>query len=240
VAGSKVARKRVQATRFFLALGGSLLRVYRGLIFAGYLLRHDERLRALLRSRSPAVFACWHQDFPQTLGYLSLWNPRRRTFALASASRDGGMAAAGAEAMGFQKTVRGSSAGGGASALRKLQRLAASGRPTSVAIVADGPRPPARDLKPGVLHLARETGLPLWLVRTSWHPDPSLSRTWARFHLPVPWARGVVVADGPIHVDPGLDRDGLERLRAEVGARLNALAERGDRLAVEVHGKRTP
>ena len=38
-----------------------------------------------------------------TIGWLSRWNPRRRSYVLASASRDGGLAAAAAEAVGFRE-----------------------------------------------------------------------------------------------------------------------------------------
>ena len=213
--------KRLLASRLALALVGVASRLYRRICFGGYLLSHDPRLETVLRGRDPVVFACWHQDFVMTVGYLSRFNPRRRSFVLASASRDGGLAAASAEALGYRRAVRGSSAAGGASALRELQRLGGGARPASLVVVADGPRPPARDLKPGALHLARETGFPLWLVRTSWHPDPGMERTWARFHFPKPWARGVVLADGPIAVPPDLDRAGLELLRLDVKRRLS-------------------
>jgi len=234
--GSRLS-KTLLASPLARALANVALRSYRAIAFGGYMLRHDRRLLRLLRTKQPVVFACWHQDFLQTMGYLSRWNPRRRTYVLASASRDGGLAAAAAEGVGFREAVRGSSAGKGASALLRLQRLATGPRPCSVAVVADGPRPPARDLKPGALHLARETGLPLWLVRTSWYPERVFARTWARFHAPRPWSYGVVVADGPIPVPRDLDREGLERLRLDIAARLDALAARGDRLAARVHGR---
>jgi lysophospholipid acyltransferase (LPLAT)-like uncharacterized protein len=236
--GRSTLGKRALASPLARAAAYVGLRAYRGFVFGGYLLRHDRRLLRLLRSRTPVVFACWHQDFPQTMGYLSRWNPRRRTYVLASASRDGGIAAAAAEGVGFREAVRGSSAGGGASALLRLERLAKGPRPCSIAVVADGPRPPARDLKPGALHVARDAGLALWLVRTSWHPEHVLERTWARFHLPRPWSQGVVLADGPIAVPKDLDRDGLERLRAEVATRLDALAARADALAARLHERK--
>ncbi|MFV1959137.1 MAG: DUF374 domain-containing protein, partial [Planctomycetota bacterium] len=146
-----------------------LIRVYRWWIFGGFLFRHDWRLLALLRTRRPAIFACWHQDFPFTLGYLSRFHPRRKTVVLASASRDGGLASAAARGVGYRRAVRGASARRGAAALLELRRLLRRGD-LSVAVVCDGPRPPARRLQPGVLHLARATGHPLWLLRTSYHP----------------------------------------------------------------------
>jgi lysophospholipid acyltransferase (LPLAT)-like uncharacterized protein len=230
--------KRFLESRVARVLTGVLLRLYRAFHFSGTLFRHDPRLLSLLRSRRPAILACWHQDFLYTVGYLSRWNVRRRSYVLASASRDGGLAAAAAEAVGFRRAVRGSSARGGARALLALHRLAARGD-ASVAVVCDGPRPPARELKPGVLHLARETGLPVYLVRTSYHPARVLERTWARFLLPSPFARAVALADGPIHVASDLGREGLERLRRALERRLDDLAARADRLvATPAPGRR--
>lgn len=227
-----VSTKRFLQSRAARVLTGWLVRGYRTTMFASFLFRHDPALRRLLKSKEPVLFAVWHQDFVHTLGYISLYNVRRPTHVLASASRDGGLAAAAAEGAGFRRAVRGSSARGGAGALLKLHRMAKEGR-TSFAVVCDGPRPPARVLKPGVLHLARDSGLPLWLVRTSYRPVKELSRSWARFHLPMLGARAVCLADGPIHVAPDLDRAGLERVRVEVEERLNRLADRAD-AAVDV------
>lgn len=208
-----------------------LLRLYRWFVFGTFLLRHDPRLMALMQTRKPVILAVWHQDFVYTLGYLSRWNPRRKTYPLASASRDGGLAAAAAEGMGYRRAIRGSSARGGPKALLALTRLLQRERDVSVAIVCDGPRPPARVLKPGVLHLAQSSGRPIYLVRTSYSHTKVLEKTWARFHVPIPFARGVSLTDGPIHVPPELDRDGLEALRVDLEQRLNALAERADTLA---------
>lgn len=223
--------KRFLESPLARALVGLAVRAYRPLLFGGTRTLVDPRLTRLMRSKEPAVFVCWHQDLLLTVGYLSRFGVRRRAHALASASRDGGLAAAAIEALGFQPSVRGSSAGRGASALRRLERLATDRRPASLVVVGDGPRPPARDLKPGALHLARTSGRPIWLVRSSWWPDRRLERTWAKFHLVRPGTAGVIVADGPIWIASDADREELERVRLEVKGRLDALAERGDALA---------
>ncbi len=221
--------KELLASRGARALVRPLMVAWRWAQFGGARLRHDPRLLELLRGREPALFGVWHQDFLHTCGYLSRWTRHRPTRVLASASRDGALMAAAAQAVGFRGAVRGSSARGGAEALRALERLARE-RAHSLLVVCDGPRPPARELKPGLLHLARASGLPIWLVRTSWSPALVLRRSWARFVLPSPFARGVVCAEGPIHVASDLSREGLEALRCALEARLNALAARADAL----------
>lgn len=223
--------KRVLAWPGTGTLVGAFLRFYRWFIFGTLLMRHDRRLLRVLRSPKPVLLGTWHQDFVFTFGYLSRWNPTRKTYPLASASRDGGLAAAAAHGMGYRRAIRGSSARAGPKALLQLTRLLRGDPRASVAVVCDGPRPPARALKPGILHLAQTSGRPIWLVRTSFRDVVMLKRTWARFHLPLPFKRGVCLADGPIHVPSDLDRDALEALRLEVEVRLNALADRADDLA---------
>jgi hypothetical protein len=210
------------------ALVVSFLRWYRWFVFGTFLLRHDRRLLRILRSREPVIFAVWHQDFVYTFGFLSRWNPRRKTYPLASASRDGTLATVAAEGMGYRRAIRGSSARGGRKALLQLTRLLRADPVASVAVVCDGPRPPARVLKPGVLHLAQTSGRPIWLVRTSYSITKVLERTWAQFHVALPFSRVAVMADGPIVVPSDLDRAGLEALRQEVEERLNDLADRAD------------
>lgn len=211
----------------------SFLRWYRWFAFGTFLFRHDPRLVALLRSDEPVIFAVWHQDLVHTFAYFSRWNPRRKTYPLASASRDGGLAGAAAEAMGFRPAIRGSSARGGRKALLQLTRLLNRDPTASVGVVCDGPRPPARVLKPGALYLAKTSGRPIWLVRTSYSSTKVLTRTWAKFHIPLPFSRAVCLADGPIYVPPDLDRAGMEALRVEVEGRLNALADRADELVAD-------
>ena len=210
------------------ALIVGFLRWYRSFVFGTFLFRHDPRFLALMRTDEPVILAAWHQDFVHTFAYFSRWNPRRKTYPLASASRDGGLASAAAEGMGFRRAVRGSSARGGGKALLQLTRLLQEEPDASVAVVCDGPRPPARVLKPGILHLAQTSGRPIWLVRTSYRPVKVLTRTWADFHVPLPGARAACLVDGPIHVPPDLDREALEALRVDLETRLNALAERAD------------
>jgi len=211
----------------------SFLRWYRWFAFGTLLFRHDPRFLALLRSDEPVLLAVWHQDLVHTFAYFSRWNPRRKTYPLASASRDGGLAGAAAEGMGFRRAIRGSSTRGGRKALLQLTRLLREEPTASVAVVCDGPRPPARELKPGVLHLAKTSGRPIWLVRTSFSKTKVLRRTWAEFHIALPFSRAVCLADGPIHVPPDLDRAGLEALRQEVEQRLNDLADRADALVAK-------
>jgi hypothetical protein len=222
--------KRLLASKAALTAVGLATRLARALYLGSVRYRHDAALSAFLDGAEPAVFACWHQDFFFTVGYLSRWARRRPMRVLASASRDGGLMAAAAQAAGFRGAVRGSSARGGAGALRALTRIAAAGR-ESLVIVCDGPRPPAFTFQPGALAVASASGLPLWLVRSSYRPQVVFERSWARFLLPSPLGLGVIRADGPIRLPAGLSRAELEAERLQLERRLAALAADADAAA---------
>ena len=140
--------------------------------------------------------------------------------------------------MGFRRAIRGSSARGGGKALLQMTRLLQRDRQSSVAVVCDGPRPPARVLKPGILHLAQKSGLPIWLVRVSSAKPYVLRKSWAQFQIPGVFSHCVALTDGPIHVPPNLSREGLETLRVEVERRLNDLADRTDAAAKEIAARK--
>jgi hypothetical protein len=53
--------------------------------------------------------------------------------------------------------------------------------------------------------------------------------TWDRFHLPLPFSRGAFIWDEPIDVPAELDDAGVERYRARIEQRLNAITEEADR-----------
>ena len=95
-----------RATQILIVL---FLRFWRWFVFGTLLLRHDKGLLSVLRSDEPVIFAVWHQDFVYTFAYLGRWNARRKTYPLASASRDGSIATMAAEGMGYRRAIRGSS-----------------------------------------------------------------------------------------------------------------------------------
>src|SRR4029078_3733490 len=86
---------------------------------------------------------------------LQRYWPERRGAALISASRDGAILADLIERFDFE-VVRGSSSRRGASAIRQLAEVIASGR--DVVITPDGPRGPAYELGQGIIYLAQQSG----------------------------------------------------------------------------------
>ena len=158
------------------------------------------------RQGEPVIGVVWH-EFVLVLAHRF----RDRGFSVAvSRSRDGEWISAALPPLGYREPVRGSSSRGGTAALRGLVRLVEAG--TTVSILADGPRGPARVSKTGPVALARLTGRPLTPVWFEARPAFRFG-SWDRTVLPLPFARIELVYGEPVHVPSELDEAGEESLR---------------------------
>ncbi len=100
------------------------------------------------------------------------------------------------ELMGI-RILLGSSGEEGRGAAANLATLLRDG--WSTAISPDGPAGPPRSLKKGVLHIARDSGVPIIPVKLEVTPAIPFP-TWDRKRLPLPFSRIVVVFGQPIQV----------------------------------------
>jgi lysophospholipid acyltransferase (LPLAT)-like uncharacterized protein len=123
------------------------------------------------------------------------------------------------------KLIRGSTSRGGVQAMRKLIRR---GRQSHIALAADGPRGPRRQVQPGLVYLAARSGMVI-VPSGVGYERPWRLRSWDRFALPRPWTRAICVAGTPIRVPPDTGRRDVEIYRRLVETelvRVNAMAER--------------
>ena len=158
------------------------------------------------------VGVLWHKDFLFALDFFR----RRKIVVMVSQSKDGELVARALHRLGY-RTVRGSSSRGGREALAELTDLVRKG--WGSAIIADGPRGPARQAKIGCVLAGRNTGAPL--IPWGCHAEPSITaRNWDRTMIPKPFARITVAFGDPIYVPAGADRDQCEKIRDLVDARM--------------------
>ncbi|MCK5036432.1 MAG: DUF374 domain-containing protein [Candidatus Sabulitectum sp.] len=137
-----------------------------------------------------ALFALWHGlQLP-----LMVTHRNMGVHLLISQSRDGSLASAICENMGF-RTVRGSSSRGGVSAARELVNLLRSGE--AVAVTPDGPKGPACVVKKGVSLIPKRAEVPVVPYGVSAFPAVRL-KSWDRFMIPLPFARLVISEGRPI------------------------------------------
>jgi lysophospholipid acyltransferase (LPLAT)-like uncharacterized protein len=199
------------------------------LLVATLKVRRDETAAAaLVERRAPMILAMWHS---RILLLPVVYGRRIPMRALVSRSLDGELIARYLGRLGIG-TVRGSSGRSGAAGLRALARALAEG--VSVIVVPDGPRGPREVLKPGVIVLARKTGVPIVPVAVAALREWRLG-SWDGFRIPKPFSPCLVRAGAPIAVVPAAG-DGasemagadLESRRAEVEQALRALTSHVD------------
>ncbi|MFQ5845472.1 MAG: lysophospholipid acyltransferase family protein [Planctomycetota bacterium] len=186
--------------RFWGPLARAAAQVIR-LPFYRYILGAPPETRALLRGDAPVVFTCLHQDSLDCFNCLPRLFPGRRLTAMVSYSRDGGLAALGMRALGYD-LVRGSSSHGGGEALLLLRSTLQSG--ASAVMACDGPLGPLGDVKPGVVLLAGTTGVPIVPVRCWGQVRYRLWHSWMQMALSLPGLPVTVRMGAPHRIPPGL------------------------------------
>lgn len=171
------------------------------------------------------ILAFWHQRM-----LLMPWAYRgRRMAVLSSLSRDGEMMVRTLARLGIE-TARGSSTRGGAVGLRGLLRKAREG--CDLGFTPDGPRGPAREVKPGVLLAASASGLPILPVAYEASRFRRL-RSWDAQVVPLPFCRVAFVYGEPMRVPRHADLDAaaseLKQRIDEVEARAAEIVHGGPR-----------
>jgi lysophospholipid acyltransferase (LPLAT)-like uncharacterized protein len=139
--------------------------------------------RARIRGNIPAgnvIYAFWHRDMIPLL----FFRQKEGIVILISSSKDGELIAGPARVLGFQ-TARGSSNRGGVKAFKEIIKLAQT---NSIAITPDGPKGPLKIIKPGILHLAYLTKLPIIPVAVNIQNEKVFS-SWDKFRLPLPFSK---------------------------------------------------
>ena len=177
------------------------------------------RLRAEGRS---FILAFWHG---RLLLIPMAWQRLAPMHMLISAHRDGRIIADAVTYFGVQ-SIAGSTRRGGSVALRgMLKRLEAG---DCVGITPDGPRGPAGVASAGIVNLARLAGVPIVPVTFATSRQLVLD-SWDRFHLALPFGRGVFLWGEPIEIPRDLDEAEIEGARLLVESRMNVLSAEADR-----------
>jgi len=177
----------------------------------------------LTRDGRTFIVAFWH-------GRLMMmplaWHGLTSFHMLISAHRDGRIIAGAMNYFGIG-TIAGSTRRGGSSALREmLKRLREGG---CVGITPDGPRGPAMIVSIGTLNVARLAGVPIVPLTFATSRRRVLA-TWDRFHLALPFGRGVYLFGEPVEIATELDEEGLENARRLLETRMVEMVSEADRL----------
>lgn len=178
-----------------------------------------------LRRGGHVIGALWHHNFIFYAWYFE----RRRYLVMSSWSKDGEIMVRVMRQMGYRH-VRGSSSRGGAQALHEMVQLARKG--ATCAIIADGPRGPAREAKVGVVLAASHSGLPV-VPGGAFVCRGKRLRNWDRTAIPFPFSRIILTFGEPIRVPPDLDAAQIEEWRKRIEREVTRCEEEA-----EAYGRR--
>ena len=163
------------------------------------------------------IYAFWHGH----LCYLMYRYRGSGVRILVSQSRDGEFLSRVLAHFGLP-TIRGSSTRGGRRSFLALVRHIRGGG--SAAIAPDGPRGPRHRAQPGIIGLARLSGVAILPVAVGarWKVE---FQSWDRFLLPLPCSRVVVAYDEPVVVPSTADAELMEQKRRELESKLLKLMD---------------
>ena len=170
----------------------------------------------------PFILAFWHG---RLLMAPKAWRRGASMNMLISAHGDGRIIADAIRHFGLG-TVTGSSSRGGMGALRAMLKALESGQ--NIGVTPDGPRGPAMRASAGIIGAARLSGAPILPLSYATSRRRVLG-SWDRFHLALPFSRGVFLWGEPVAVPRDADAAAIEAARRTLEDRLNALTEAADR-----------
>jgi len=171
----------------------------------------------LRKSKKPVIFILWHGR----ILFASYLFRKRGITALVSPSRDGEIIARIASGWGY-KLLRGSGSHPVVDEWKKMKKLMNAGG--ELIIVADGPKGPARKMKPGAVRLAQETGA--YLVPFTYSSKKGkFFKSWDRFLFFYPFTKVAAVYGMPIKINSDLKPDEFERERLIIEGSLRELEE---------------
>jgi lysophospholipid acyltransferase (LPLAT)-like uncharacterized protein len=179
-----------------------------------------------LNGDRPCLLAWWHQDMLFNFVYLTRFAKQRKIATIVSQSKDGDLAAYLVEQFGMIP-IRGSSSKGGKEALDLLGKYVLKEQAIGI-LVCDGPRPPARVAKFGIVALARNTGYPIIGVRSWGKRQHIFTNTWCKLLLVYPFSPVTIWSDASLSVPADAHGEVLDGYRLKVEQRLNEMAALSD------------
>ncbi len=183
-----------------------------------------EHPQRLWDADTPFILAFWHG---RLLMMPYSW-PRPRPMRVLISQHIDGRLISGTLRHFAIDNIAGSSNRGGAAALVAIVKSLKRER-VSVAISPDGPRGPRMRVSLGIIQAARLSGAPILPCMHATSRRKRLN-SWDRFILSLPFARSVFVWGEPIYIPREADDAQLEALRADLEARMNAIADQADAL----------
>lgn len=159
--------------------------------------------------KRPFACACFHG----TMLFPVYYCRRYPGVVMVSRSWDGEVIDRSIRRMGYD-TTRGSSSRGGKEALWEMIDII-NERKYCSGLAVDAPRGPSRQVKIGIVVVAKETGQPV-VPMVSWATRQIKFKSWDSMILPMPFSTIVIAFGKPTDVPAGLGNEEYENLRLEI------------------------
>jgi lysophospholipid acyltransferase (LPLAT)-like uncharacterized protein len=216
--------RRLLKTNFVYCIVAFLAACYIRLVFitSRWDFRGSEIIESYSRAEKPFIACFWH-------GRLNMmvyaWIRKDLPFQmLLSAHRDGQLISRTISYFGISSIV-GSTGRDGTQALRELIKILRGGN--VVGMTPDGPRGPRQIVNPGIITLAKLAQVDIIPATFSTSRRYRLS-TWDRFHLALPFSRGIFLYGDPISPPEGNDPVEREEVRQRLERAMTELQNRAD------------
>lgn len=199
--------KRLTHFRIFSYIGLWIVKF----ISATYRIRiiNPEIEQNILKKGQVPIYASWHQRFFPGITFFAT---RKPISIMISRSRDGELISRTVSMLGWHP-VRGSSSRGGRQALREIMALVDRGY--KIAHIVDGPRGPFGIIQPGLLLLARASGMPILPTVTS-AEKKWVFNSWDRFMVPRPFSRIIIRFGNEAYIHQKLKGSAFEKVRSSI------------------------
>jgi lysophospholipid acyltransferase (LPLAT)-like uncharacterized protein len=161
-----------------------------------------------LYEKKQGILVFWHSR----ILLISYLYKGQNASILTSRSRDGEYIARLVKKQGHE-AIRGSTGKGGVRAGAMLIRRLREGR--SAVVIPDGPQGPRFVVHPGVIMLAKKSGLPIGPITYS-AKSIKMFNSWDRFILPMPFTTCRVIYGNPVWVPTDADKETAEKCRLQV------------------------
>jgi len=175
----------------------------------------------------------WHGRIAQGMACRPLLRDKPRKVMI-SLSRDGEFISLAAARLRIPpirgSATRGGADKGGAKAFREAIGFIKQGG--VMILTPDGPRGPREELPIGPAQMARLADCPVFIMSLAARPAFKL-KSWDAARIPLPFARGCVVLEGPLILPHRADEAALEAARDDWQARMRSGQARAEAMLAE-------
>lgn len=154
----------------------------------------------------------WHGFMLPVWKYFGKFSPT----AVVSLSKDGEILSQLLEKWGFE-LIRGSSSKKGREV---LDEIIESSKNNLVLMTPDGPRGPRYEMKAGAVVAAFKTGTPLYLCGVGISNKIIFSKSWDKFHLPLPFSKIKLIIEEPVYIESNSDKELINIKISELQSKL--------------------